>query len=568
MESRFLYIRVQFLINIPLRSFAMNIKTVYIFALLSFLLFPNLFAADKIGIWMKYEKEFVSNVSYDNPLYDVKKFTVRFISPAGRVKQINGFWDGERSWKVRFCPDEYGVWSYNTECSDEKNIGLHQQTGTFECVPNDSKLEIYKKGVIVRPKGDYYLTYSDGTPFFWTACTAWNGALLSTEDEWEIYLKNRVENDYNVIQFVTTQWRGGETNSLGQVAFTGSGRIRINPNFFQHLDEKVDRINAHGLVAAPVLLWALPFGQARHLSPGYYLPQNEAILLASYIVARYGGNHVAWILGGDGEYLKEYEQRWKNIGRGVFGEEHPGIVAQHPHGRSWIGKDYIEEDWLDILGYQSGHSNVKGTVDWINIGPMSKDWDNIPAKPIINLEPNYEEIGFRISAADVRNASYWSLLATPTAGITYGANGIWPWLRSKSESIQNHGSLTTGYSPWFESINFPGSKQVGYLSNFFKKLEWWRLRPAPEILVEQPGDTTYNHFIAVSKTTNHDLIVAYLPNKITIEIYNPLGFVYQGEWFDPVENQYSKAKVESKNRIIKVVSEKNSDMVLVLIKTE
>ena len=314
-----------------------------------------------------------------------------------------------------------------------------------------------------------------------------------------------------------------------------------------------------------MLLWAYPYGQGRDLSPGYYLPQNEAILLAKYIVARYGGNHVVWILGGDGRYINEYEQRWKNIGRGVFGEEPPGIVVQHPHGTSWIGKDYTEENWLDVVGYQSSHSNAKGTVNWINKGSMSKDWDKIPAKPIINLEPNYEEIGFRISATDVRNASYWSLLATPTAGITYGANGIWPWLRSKDEHILNHGN-STGYSPWFESIKLPGSMQIGYLAKFFQKLEWWRLRPAPEILAEQPGDITYNHFIAVSKTTNYDLIVAYLPCQCTVKLYNPSGISYIGEWFDPVENSYSKAIIENKNGIIRATSDKKSDMVLVLRK--
>ena len=43
----------------------------------------------------------------------------------------------------------------------------------------------------------------------------------------------------------------------------------------------------------------------------------------------------------------------------------------------------------------------------------------------------------------MRNASYWSILATPTAGITYGANGIWPWLR-EGEEILNHGRSRRG----------------------------------------------------------------------------------------------------------------------------
>jgi len=378
--------------------------------------------------------------------------------------------------------------------------------------------------------------HADGTPFFWVACTAWNGALLSTNEEWEQYLNNRAQNGYNVIQFVTTQWRGCEANRLGQVAFEGCGRIKINVEFFH-----------------------------RHLSPGYYLPQDEAILLARYMVARYGGNHVVWILGGDGCYVAEYEQRWKNIGRGVFGEEHPGLVTLHPQGRSWIGRIYWDEDWLDIIGYQSSHSNARRTVDWINKGPVAHDWDKIPAKPIINLEPNYEEIRFKITARDVRNAAYWSLLAAPTAGITYGANGIWPWLRNRNEKILNHGQLT-GYTPWYESINFPGSKQIGYLAKFFRSIEWWRLRPAHQILVEQPGDSVYNHFISVSKTDNHDLIVAYLPVPYTLKLFNPLGLKYKGQWFDPVNNCYLKAEVKLKNGIIEIEPVLKSDAVLVLMK--
>jgi hypothetical protein len=42
------------------------------------------------------------------------------------------------------------------------------------------------------------------TPFFRTACTAWNGAMKSTEVEWETYLKQRRDKHYNVIQYITT----------------------------------------------------------------------------------------------------------------------------------------------------------------------------------------------------------------------------------------------------------------------------------------------------------------------------------------------------------------------------
>jgi hypothetical protein len=518
--------------------------------------------------WSKLELVFTSEKGYDNPVYDIKNFHATFTSPTGRIKKINGFWDGGNTFKIRFAPDELGTWTYQTTCSDKENSGLHQQQGQFNCLPNKSDLPLYQKGAIQRSKGDYHLSHADGTPFFFTACTAWNGALKSTEKEWEQYLTHRVKNNYNVIQIVTTQWRGAEKDQYGEVAFTGSGKISINPEFFKRIDEKVDRINAHGLVAAPVLLWALPVGTGRELSPGYYLPDAEAVLLAKYMVARYGGNQVIWFLGGDGQYTDEYEQRWKTIGRQVFGEmEHPGVVAQHPRGSSWIGEIYKEEDWLDIVGYQSSHNNQQSVVDWINKGPMAQQWDKLPARPLINLEPNYEEIGFRITAEDVRNASYWSIFATPLAGITYGANGIWPWIQKEGDLVENHGNPGgKGPTPWYESIDFPGSRQIGYLSGFIQQFNWWTLKPAPDLLVEQPGEQIFNHFIPVVTNDDFSTILAYTPVQQEVQIRNLRGEDYSGRWFDPVKGSYQDAILRSDKNLLTITPPSKQDYVLILQK--
>lgn len=514
------------------------------------------------ALWHKYELTFTSVLQYENPLQEVKSFEVEFTSPTGVKKKINGFWDGGTLWKARFQPGETGTWQFETRCSDTKNSGLHAIKGTFVCKSRPEQRAIYLNGPVTNPKGTYHLTHANGTPFFWLACTAWNGALKSTESEWDQYLQQRVDNGYSVIQFVTTQWRGCDRSSEGLVAFTGSGRISVNPDFFRLIDKKIDRINEHGLVAAPVILWTLQNGSGRELSPGYYLPDDQAILLAKYIVARYGGNSVVWILGGDGIYTGTYEQRWKTIGRAVFDGSHQGIVAQHPCGKSWIGEVYKDEPWLNIIGYQSSHSNAEGTVNWITKGPMSEMWNRLPARPLINLEPNYEEIGFRITDKDVRNASYWSLFATPMAGITYGANGIWPWLH-QGERILNHGDAP-GTSPWDVSMNFPGSLQMGYLARFIKKFEWWNLYPAGELLLDQPGNAVYNHFVSVIKSVDNRTILAYLPVKQTIRLRKPLGHNYRARWFDPVNNLYSDGMVSDDGSVMTITSPTESDMILIL----
>ena len=190
-------------------------------------------------------------------------------------------------------------------------------------------------------------------------------------------------------------------------------------------------------------------------------------------------------------------------------------------------------------------------------------WDKLPARPIMNLEPIYEEIRKNTTATDVRNASYWSLFATPISGITYGANGIWPWLR-EGEKILNHGDAPwTG--TWRESLTLPGGVQIGYLSEFIQKFDWWNLKPAhQELLVEQPGDIVFNHFISVVKTDDYQTILAYIPVKSTFQLYNPLRVEYECKWFNPVTNEYSAAKALDNSGVLELTSPDESDYLLIL----
>jgi hypothetical protein len=99
---------------------------------------------------------------------------------------------------------------------------------------------------------------------FVISCTAWSGALKSAEDEWLIYLKHRVTDGHNVIQFVTTQWRGSDADRLGQAAFEGCGQLHINPDFYKRLDQfiSVSRTDDLDTVVAyaPVLRLFNTFG--------------------------------------------------------------------------------------------------------------------------------------------------------------------------------------------------------------------------------------------------------------------------------------------------------------------
>lgn len=521
--------------------------------------FPITANSTKVEKWHKIELRFESNETYDNPLYDVEFFGAEFTSPTGEKHIVRGFWDGDNKWEIRFRPNKTGNWRYKTICSDPSNKGLDKIEGKFRCARNRSKQTIYRKGSIFHPKGEYHLAHANGDPFLYIGCTAWNGGLFSTPGEWEDYLSNRKETGYSVIQLVTTQWRGGPSNAEGELAFTGNEKIEINPSFFQRMDARIDRINDYGLVAAPIMLWA--YGNS---NPGSYLPETSVIKLAEYILARYDANHIIWNLGGDGKYTDENENRWKNIGRQVFGNNgHGNVVTLHPRGFSWYGNAFNDEPWLDMISYQTGHANSDNVIRWKAEGSVASSWKELAPRPIIDTEPVYDN-GF--NAQDVRLSAYLSIFSAPVAGITYGSHTIWPWLRVGDTPI-NHGVKPPSEISWQNALFHDGSKQIGYLSTFFNKLEWWKLFPSNELLSKQPGASDKFQWQSVLADSDRKTILVYVPTPAaSVRLHGIDGRQYNARWFDTALNRYLNAEVVIENDELTMQNPCTSDAVLILRK--
>ncbi len=516
----------------------------------------------KVPIWDRIELTFDSPVAYDRPVYDVA-LQVTFVAPSGKQYPSDGFWDGENRWRVRFMPNEKGKWSYRTVCSDAANSGLHDRSGTFVCTKNRSSLPIYRNGKIVHRKGDYYLSYADGTPFFYLGCTAWNGALRSTDEEWETYLQHRKQHAYTVIQFVTTQWRGLPASELDPPAFSGEDPIRINPLFFQRLDRKIDRINRMGLVAAPIMLWAIPGDE----NPGYKLPVESAVKLAAYIKARYEAYHVIWNLGGDGNFTGSNLAKWQEIGRRVFGEGKNAVgnvVTLHPGGRRWYGNDYDGEEWLSMISYQTGHSNSESTIRWKTQGPVVENWARLKPRPIIDTEPVYEAQGEPGNAYEVRKSIFWGMFSAPVAGVGYGAWSTWPWLRVGEKSF-NHGMKKPSQYDWKDGIESSGSIQVGRLHAFFDRFAWWKLRPQADLLEDNGASEHVSRTMMVVADDKAETILVYVPTAQRVAVKNERNRRFKkASWYYPATGLYEKAELSYTEDRIETESHSDEDAILVL----
>src|SRR6185295_11399382 len=73
-----------------------------------------------VAKWERFERAWESSIAYANPPQEAA-LTVTFTSPAGEKFNVYGFWDGGRTWRVRFAPNLAGQWSFTTTCSDTAN---------------------------------------------------------------------------------------------------------------------------------------------------------------------------------------------------------------------------------------------------------------------------------------------------------------------------------------------------------------------------------------------------------------------------------------------------------------
>ena len=479
----------------------------------------------------RFETTFTAN---DQPAPNTE-LNVTFTSPSGKSRVVPGFWDGGRTWKVRYRPDEEGEWHYvSSTPADETQ--LHGQSGTFVCLATDSNSRFLKRGPVDLSNNGHHLSHEDGTPFFLLADTVWNGPMLSTSDDWSLFLNDRIEKQFTGIQFVTqAPWITCFTNREGEVAVTGNPAMPANPHFFKRIDEKMDAINDRGLLAIPVLAWAATWNDtARQYNVGCFLSEDQLIAFVKYQVARYQAHHVVWILPGDGRYEGEEAEKWLRVGRAVFGEGEHAPVSLHPCGQHWPYEPFREEAWCNVYGYQSSHSDADSTLSFIQSGSPAQAWRQKPTRPVMNIEPCYEahingKTGEPFGAITVRQACYWSLLSAPPAGLTYGGHGIWGW--AEQEELPLHHPKTGLSKPWQEAKDLEGAFDMERLSNLFTGVSWWDLRPDAAMVVqaEEPSQ-----FIGAARTDDGSLAILYAPTggELAVDM-GTLADGVCGQWFDP-----------------------------------
>lgn len=460
-------------------------------SLCEMLLLPAAFGATyRIQQWRTIEIKLTSSVTYTDPFWDVD-VTATFTRPGSTPITRPAFWDGGSTWKIRFAPPQTGLWSMTTAATDVRNSGLHHVTAIVQCDRYSGNLDIYKRGFLKVSANGRYLTYADGTPFFYLGDTHW---ILSHErfdtsnapdvaSQFKYTVDKRARQGFTVFQSEpgwkapSAQIRINEEHIPDEEADAdlSQGFTSADLAGFANLDRKFQYIADRGLVHANAMICWVG-------DPAAYPIFTEAFMtrLGRYWVARYGAYPVIWTIAQeiDKDYYGAYDAttigKWFAAARAVADNDayHQPIM---PHMENTDHTTALNS-WWSGKPYHGGWA-VQWQGELTDMGTAKVFWNALPTKPSVLYESAYDHFW-----TDSRNAlgAAYKAFQYGMYGYGYGANGVWNDVYSKPGQPGDFGTayeMPAHYFWWRDGADLRTGDQLSYFKQFYTRLEWWKLVP-------------------------------------------------------------------------------------------
>ena len=375
-----------------------------------------------------------------------------------------------------------------------------------------------------------FLMKEDGSPFFYQGDTAWELFHRLKREEADIYLADRAQKKFTVLQAVILAELDGlhTPNAYGQLPLVGDDPTKPNEEYFRHVDYIVSKTNELGMYIGMLPTWGSwwnkPAGQG-----GIFTPQNAEVY-GRFLGQRYKDSGIIWILGGDrpiqnSTHLQILRAMAKGLKEGDGGAH---LITLHPPGGHSSAEWLHDESWLDFNMLQTGHDINRDTWDRI-----ARDYDRTPIKPVTDGEPLYEDhpIAFNpkngfSKASDVRKYIYWDLFAG-SFGYTYGCHDIWQFWQPGRKPI------SWAKTSWREALKLPASGQVQYARALTESRPFFTRVPDQSVIASDPG-TGAGHLQA-TRDSNGSYAFIYTPLGKTFKVHMEKisGPQVKASWYDP-----------------------------------
>ncbi|MBN1640685.1 MAG: DUF4038 domain-containing protein [Anaerolineae bacterium] len=412
---------------------------------------------------------------YANP-YVAIDAAAELVAPGGGRRRIPLFWDGEDTWRLRFSPDQVGVWRWTTHSED---AGLDGQSGACVVVPSGLQGSI-------GPMAGYphHLQRADGSPFWFLGETAWSLYVDSVEQGHdraaaERHIAARAAQQFNVFHSMLLSELGW--GNCGGDPFVGGDLAaqQINPAYWQEVDRRLATLNDSGIVGGLVLAWGRKRGDDREpFAWDRFTNQAAKERYARYVAARYSAYDVYFVVAG--EWNASTRDRDHDVVRGEYVAIGEALRKADPHGR--------------MIGIHPGTGGVHDVREfnhaagWMSFGDYQQNYVALNAeviasrrcgKPVINAEYAYylrdaDEDG----VVDKPNSQTLDAIRHATWDIVMGGG----YAVSGFGSTYLGGARNAGPFDVDAPRNDDWEAQVQHAPALFRSLDWWRLSPRNDLL--------------------------------------------------------------------------------------
>lgn len=393
-----------------------------------------------------------------------------------------------------------------------------------------------------------------GKDFFYLADTVWSAFTNITMEEWEYYLNQRKFEGFNVLQINTLPQWDRSTSDLNFYPFPTRDRQTFEFTSFQEdyftRAKKMCRMAVDkGFRLALVLLWSnyVPGTWASDLISDNIIPYDFIKPLIEKLYQTFDKFNPIYVVGGDTDFESDESVRYYGHALDLMNQLSPHTLKTfHIKGRyDKIPEQFIDK--IDFYMFQSGHNAAYQAMSY---ELAKKFYSSYPPKPIVNAEPCYEQMGYsrniygRFTQRDIRKAAWSSLLSGASAGVTYGAHGIWSWQKIGKPKT---GVLGEGFDepmPWEDAVKFPGAWDYGYIKYLFELYRIGELTPADMV----KNNTSE---IRCAQQPGGDLVLAYLPSNTNLILTTKLA-----------DHEFKVIDLETKNILIPNVTLRDSETVI------
>lgn len=378
-------------------------------------------------------------------------------------------------------------------------------------------------------------------PFFMLADTAWLLYDKLTDDEIELYYKNRKGLGFNTVLAVAVY---SDPRFETQDGMPHGDKDVNSLAYWEEMSKNIDVAEKYGLYIGLLPAWG-SFVKNGYLNCDNV--QRYADFLGNFFKDK---TNLFWVLGGDVRGDANFEV-FDTLGKTLKRYNPERLITYHPFGRTGSYQWFNDCQWLDFNTFQSGHRRYDQVRlgAWDDKAPKEDsfgedNWRYVAknnsfdlVKPCMDSEPSYEGIVQGLhdfsqpywEARDVRRYAYWSVFEG-AFGFTYGNNAIIQFYR------EGEGQAYGVRETWQEGLHSCGGSQMQYLKELMESVDFTCGSAHSEYVLNQ-GEKY--HRTSVFAGENFVLCYNFCGDEIGLDLKAYEGRLCNAYWVNPENGSLS-----------------------------